>query len=266
MGQNLATLKSAVPMSQWIDSDYHIHTLLCGHAAPDMIVLNILKRAEIVGLRRIAITEHVHEPAHLERINRIRQEIIRYQGPLEVVLGIEIDADSKREDGSLVASTDDVDYVVAATHHYPGGKHWWFEKLTMSDSQRRNIYRRWFDWIKRIAENQRVHTISHPGVFLAQNDLTNAFEGRVLKDFADLFRCLARHGKAVELNELAGTKLSVKHRQTYPRLIQMAVEAGVPIVIGSDAHRLEAIGRFPWCQAVAQQAGLEPAHLWHPIQ
>jgi PHP family Zn ribbon phosphoesterase len=40
------------------NTDYHIHTILSGHSAPDLLVPNILRRADEAGLRRILIIEH----------------------------------------------------------------------------------------------------------------------------------------------------------------------------------------------------------------
>jgi len=57
-----------------MNHDFHIHTVLCGHAEPTMTIGNIIARAEKIGLKKIAITEHIGSQDEMERINIIRQQ------------------------------------------------------------------------------------------------------------------------------------------------------------------------------------------------
>ena len=45
-----------------------------------------------------------------------------------------------------------------------------------------------------------------------------------------------------EVNNLTGDKLSSAQRQEYWKIIQLAVDADVCLVYGSDAHKIENIG------------------------
>ncbi|WP_415282135.1 PHP domain-containing protein [Candidatus Nitrososphaera sp. FF02] len=59
--------------------DYHVHCNYNDHSAPDMTVQNIVSRAEAMGLRAIAFTEHVRRTSdwiskYLDEIKAVRSE------------------------------------------------------------------------------------------------------------------------------------------------------------------------------------------------
>lgn len=247
--------------------DTHIHTIYCGHADESMLVHNILAAAADKGLRTIAITEHLHYPQHRARIDRILADLARLEVPCEVYVGAEVDASGFAEDGSLVAGTDGLAYVIGSTHHYPGGRHWWYDKPELGKDERVEMVDRWFAWADQVIANPKVDTFAHPGVFLSASGLAQEFSGAVLDSFRGLFATAAQHGTLIELNELAARKLSDGCKESYPALIRAAVDAGCKIVIGSDAHQPEAVARFDWVLKVADAAGLTAADLavppWH---
>ena len=55
------------------DQDYHIHCNYNDHSAPDLTIKNIITRAKKIGLKAIALTEHVRRrsewvPRYLDEI------------------------------------------------------------------------------------------------------------------------------------------------------------------------------------------------------
>lgn len=236
-------------------TDIHTHTIHCGHAKPEQTVAGLLAAADARGLEVLAITEHLHEPAHLERIQKIRDEVAAVEHACTVYIGAEIDADPVAADGSLMASTDGLAYVIASTHHYPDSRDWWYSKPELDDAGRARVVDRWFEWVAAIAANPQVDTLAHPGVLFSQNGLTASYD-EVLPRFAELFRVAAAYGKRIELNELAQKKMTAAHRASYPQVIRAAADAGCGLVMVSDAHNPDDVGRFEWVLEIADAAGL----------
>lgn len=71
--------------------DYHIHTAYCGHAEKEMTVANIIKRAEEIGLKSIAITDHVYVKEQLHRIDMIKSDLESIYPRLEEFTGNVLD-------------------------------------------------------------------------------------------------------------------------------------------------------------------------------
>ena len=68
------------------------------------------------------------------------------------------------------------------------------------------------------------------------------FSQQVLGVFNEAAIISAKNGIMWELNNHSGAKLSEAHRHQYYKVIQLAVDAGVRLIYGSDAHSPEDIG------------------------
>ncbi len=244
--------------------DTHTHTIYCGHAAEDMLVANLLRAAGERQLTAVAITEHLHMPHHRGRVDRILADLRRETPPCPVYVGAEIDADGLKEDGSLVAAETGLAYVIASTHHYPGGKWWWYDNPDLNAGEKTVLLDRWFAWATRLVANPAVDALAHPGIFVSRNGLTSDYSGAVLDGFRGVFAAAAQHGTLIELNELAVKKLTPAHRATYPALMRTALDAGCRLVLASDSHSPAAVGRFEWTLEVAAEVGLTAADFATP--
>ncbi|MGQ9515482.1 MAG: PHP domain-containing protein [Thermoproteota archaeon] len=107
----------------YIRSDLHIHTILSGHSADDLTVDNILRRCYQLRLKALGFAEHVTNTKDLEKVNIIKESLVdEYSGEMEIYLGVEVDADSNKCDGSLAVPEKKVewlDYVIGSIHHFP---------------------------------------------------------------------------------------------------------------------------------------------------
>ncbi|MFH0910137.1 MAG: PHP domain-containing protein [Planctomycetota bacterium] len=273
-----------MPSRDIFQYDYHIHTVYSGHSAEDMRVSRIIQKAGSLGLKRIVILEHVpgvqsslqgeilageHDPGatvrvHLDAILEERA-IQAGRSPVEVLVGAEVDADPKRMDGSLLlGDLSGLDLVIGSTHYLPDGRGLWYDRTDWLPVEQESIYREWFLWAGRVVENPRVEILAHPGVVLARHGGVAAFEGAVLDDFAGLFAVCRRCRTAIELNELMRGKLKARQVETYENVLALARDMGLCFSIGSDAHRIESIGRYEWVRAMAGRLGLTEDHLHHP--
>lgn len=238
--------------------DMHIHTVYCGHAAPSMTLANIVGRAEQVGLKQIAITEHVWNHQHLHILDILTEELERIEPGITVRVGVEVDVDPRHGDGRFIEQIpSDFRPVIAATHTYPESTMMWYSDESASTRTRRRLLKKWFRWVTAAVQRQRVDVLAHPGIMLSREGPGVRFEAEMLDRFTDLFGVMRAQGVAFELNEQVKRKLlSDQQQETYHNLPALAVELGVKLSVGSDAHELSQIGQFDWLSGLVRRAGL----------
>lgn len=224
-----------------IDYDLHIHTQYCGHA-PGMTVEAILERAEAMGLSAIAITDHIFKQADHAVIQQIRADVAAYGPSIRVYVGAEVDVDAAHVDGRLI--TDDLDGldIVIAGYHYiptigilPHGP----QDNALADEVFMEV---WASSLLGLVSNPKIHTLAHPGRLLAAAvDLDIHFED-ALCVFEKAAKRSAENNIAWELNELSGHRLGPYWLEQWHRIYEIALDAGVKLVYGSDAHMPDAVG------------------------
>ena len=234
--------------------DSHVHTIYSGHSHDDVTVDAIHQKQREVGLSRIAITEHIFVPKDIKRIQKIAEEL---PDDPNVVLGAEIDADASRLDGTLVSPTDGLDWVIASFHKFPGTDIWWHDGSFRESKDEQTIYAKWLEWGHKTISTARPNALAHPGALISQLSMVQAFEGPVLDDFREIMESCREYQVAVELNEGMSNKTNPQQRATYYRLFELAKQAGVKIVLGSDAHSLAQIGRYVFVKEIAEKVGLQ---------
>ncbi len=241
--------------------DMHIHTVHCGHAAADMTVENIVRRAEQVGLQQIAIAEHVWIYNHLSKLDPLVREFDRIEPSIKVYLGVEVDVDPCYTDGRLSEPIPSkFRPLVVSTHAFPDSLLMWYEDIRVSKRTRRRLLNNWFAWVTAAVRRNDADVLAHPGVLISREGPEVRFEGEILDRFAEFFAVMRDHGVAFELNEHVKRKfLSPEQRDSYYNLPALAVELGVKLSIGSDSHKLEQVGDFDWISNIAQQAGVKPS-------
>lgn len=214
-------------MTLQITGDTHTHTVACGHAMGT--VTENLAHAARLGHRFLTITEHTGSTpwsAHpwffnnLIRMPRVVDGVVLLKGCEVNVLNAEGDLDLQP---SLLNA---LDLVVASAHmeSYVG-------------SRERSDYT---DLYLALAQNPLVDIIGHCGDPRFPHDLDRAV--RAYRD----------HGKIVELN--SGSVLSRKGSQPLCREVaQLCKRYGVPVVLSSDAHCPQHVGRVDDSAALAEE-------------
>jgi len=207
-----------------------------------MTVAAICKRADRLGLSAIAITDHIFEHSDHALIERIHAEAKACEGHCKVYVGAEIDVDANHTDGQLVTETfDGLDYVIAGFHYvptvgnYPHGP----EDNVLSGEA---FMEHWQSSLMGIVSNPAIHTLAHPGRLLASAVELDVYFEDALCVFEEAAALSVKNNVAWELNELTGYRLDNYWQQQWHRIYQIALDAGVKLVYGSDAHTPEAIG------------------------
>jgi putative hydrolase len=194
------------------DQDYHIHCNYNDHSASDLTIKNVIARAEKIGLKVIALTEHVRRtsdwvPRYLEEM---KQEIAAASSnKLKVIPGFEAKI---LKDGSIDCNEEySRDYFIVASFH------------TIFEDKRI-----WMEALKIAIQNPNVDVIGHlaPEPTFDLND----------EELSELASLTSSNHKIIELN--------AKYHRPPPRWILKFKEHHVRFHLGSDAHSLHEIGNF----------------------
>lgn len=225
-------LKNLIEESDML-GDLHMHTTFTdGEATIEQMVVAAVER----GLKYIAITDHskrvsvargLNDEQALAQWQLIEQVRKDWFGKIEVLKGIECDI---LEDGTLDLKDDTLeqaDWVTASIHF--GLK-----------QSREEITERILNAIR----HPFVHAISHPtGRLLSRRQAYEADWPLIMKEAKANGKCLEINAnpERLDLNDL---------------LACAACEAGVWLVINTDAHATDQLGLMKYGVQVAQRAGL----------
>jgi putative hydrolase len=194
------------------DQDYHVHCNYNDHSAADLTIKNVIAHAEKIGLRSIALTEHVRRTSDWvpRYLAEIKAETAGANGnKLKVIPGFEakilrngsIDCDEEYSKNY---------FIVASFHTVFGNK------------------REWMDALNNAIQNPDVNVIGHlaPEPTFDLND----------DELSELASWIFSNRKLIELN--------AKYHRPPARWLLKFKEHGVRFHLGSDAHSLEQIGNF----------------------
>jgi DNA polymerase (family X) len=200
--------------------DLHCHTTWSDGRAT---VEEMGRAARDLGYEYLAICDHtvsvsVVPGLTVDDVRRQAEEIAAANevlAPFRILRGIECDI---RADGTLDLPDDvlaELDWVMASVH---AGQRGTKDQLTMRTLA--------------AVENPHVSAISHPTGRLIDRRPPNAV------DLERLFEACAETGTALETNGLPD-RLDLRDRH-----IRLAIEAGVPIVVSTDAHSARGLGNI----------------------
>ena len=245
--------------------DYHTHTPLCMHAEgePEEYVRAAIER----GLLEYGVADHAPAlpepfddwrmlreqlPAYYEWVERARAEAA---GRIPIRIGMECDWVEGCEDWiTELRGEHDWDYLIGSVHYL--ADKWdfdnpvWLGRWAETDVD--EVWTNYWRTYERMVRSGLFDIHGHP-------DLIKKFgyrpEGDLRRYYAGTVEALAEQKATIELNTAGWHKQCAEQ---YPALefLQMCAEAGVALVISSDAHAPAEVGRnFEQAQALAQEAG-----------
>lgn len=226
--------------------DSHMHTPLCKHAwgEPEEYAEQGLK----AGLRGIIFTCHCPMPGgfwptvrmaesefdtYVEIVARARE---RYEGKIDVWLGIESEYFPGHE--RYIEEL----HQKADFHFILGSVHWQAkEYLAKFESGTIEHFRRtYFDQLAISAETGLYDCLAHPDLVKNYNPDSWCF-AIVKNHVAKCLDRIAATGVAMEVNT-SGLNKSYSEVNPGNEMLQMMAQRGIPVVIGSDAHRPVRVG------------------------
>jgi histidinol phosphatase-like PHP family hydrolase len=178
-----------------------------------------------------------------DRRLRESMQAVRGLNNRDIFFGIETDM---MRDGRLThdpAMTDEFDVILCGPHFMP-----WIEKLE-SVPEKESA---WLDYMEMLLSKSEVDVLAHPFRRLAV--MTNGVisDDTVLR----LLRWVEECGVSLELNSNANTPPAAE-----TRMLRFAADHGIPIVVGTDAHKCAQTVVFDLAEQRLRQAGLTPDDL-----
>lgn len=220
--------------------DMHVH--LTGHEDRLATAENIqefLGQAQKMGLREIGFADHDYYYQDLN-LPLIRKVAAKYPD-LRVSIGLEVDY-RPEEEGKIKAllAKFPFDFVIGSVHEFNG---WAFDLPGEEPRHRQRdadeMYKEYFSWVERAATSNLFTTIGH-------FDLIKIYGIRPSADVLDIAnRALTKiqeNGLVMELNT-AGRYKPVGEYYPENKIIQEIQRRGIPLTLGSDAHRAGHVGR-----------------------
>ncbi len=221
-----------------IRGDLHMHSTWSDGRNP---ISEMVVAAQQLGYEYVAITDHSERSLASRKlaaadIARQRRDIdkVRKRTPgIAVLHGIEVDI---MQDGTLDFTDDELagfEIVLASLHDHGG-----HDADTLTERYLRAIH------------HPLVNVITHPA-----NRSPARFAGYDV-DFDRLFAAAAATGTAMEIDGAPG------HLDMDGALARRAVARGVTVVINSDCHRADALGRqMRFGVGTARRGWIEPSHV-----
>lgn len=246
-------------------ADYHMHTPLCHHAEgwPGEYAAVAVER----GLEEIGFSDHNPMPEQFDNWRMAIGDLPRYfdevaaardafDGRLTIRLGLECDFLEGRESWiEELAGKAEWDYLIGSVHYID-------EQWAIDDPAPK-----WQEhWQGRIDEVWQIYWEKYrrcaaSGLFdfLAHADLVKKFghwpDGDLRRFYEPTIEVIAAAGVAIEVST-AGLRKPCAELYPADGFLGLACQAGVPIVISSDAHRPDEVGvDFDIAIAAALRAG-----------
>lgn len=247
--------------------DYHWHTDRCGHATGKMA--EYVAEARKRGLVEVGFADHVpmywlpveerdpglamtweELPVYTGEVLELR----RVNPDLNIRLGLEADfIPGLEKELREILELYPLDYVIGSVHYLDG---WGFDNPDLiHEYDRRDInkiYRQYFSQLCDAARSGLFDIIAHP-------DLIKKFGHRPQVPPLELYRQAARAfaeaGVCMEINT-AGLRSPAG--EVYPSrdFLKQCLELGVPVTLGSDAHKPEQVGAgFDQAVELLQEVG-----------
>ena len=225
------------------------------------------------GLAALGVTDHLnYEDKPLEDVPRnldVFRTGRRYLGdnptPLDVYFGVEVHVMDR---SGLHPFTDAVqeefrfDYAIAGLHGLYG--------CTDFDE----LIRAYHQLHLKILQDPRLDVLAHPyklslGMFEKAGVAPLSDFRRIPNAHVDeIIQAAREHGKAVEIQAFAfeaHPKFSQSFQEAYRQeLVPRLVEGGVRLVLGSDCHGVDGLGKTRICRDVLTQLNVDPSRIWMP--
>lgn len=220
-----------------LNFDSHVHTAYCGHAQ-NMSIPEIVNQVESLQLDNILITEHVFSDADVGLLEKIRSDLSCLNYDTEILVGFEVDVDPQKTDGSFVTSNEmlqKADLIMGAVHYTPGvGNYPRSPEDNPLGSEK--LLKDWRSTLLGMLENPIVEILAHPARLPAAAIEMEIFYDDVIAILKEAAQISARNNVAWEINNLTCARLSKPVFERWHQTIQTAIDAGVKITYGSDAH------------------------------
>ena len=225
-------------------SDYHSHPQ--GHRVQlysrELLQLWI-DGARTRGLNDVAFTDHdrFHAGINFDEIDKLRA----VNPDVRIRAGIELDNDPQTSAAGrqwIEKNWDKLDFVLGSVHYLDNPTQM-FDSVPAGATQFEgrnidNLYADYFRRVRNIAATGLVDCLSHLDLVKIHGHRPNAEIGEIVNETLDFIRS---RDLAIELST-AGWRKPVNELYPADRIIELAVEKGIPFTTASDAHSHAQLG------------------------
>jgi len=242
-----------------LTTDGHVHTSLCRHAVGRMG--EYVLAAESRGIKRLFFLEHLEkgieyfertwltEPDFDEYFRLGRELQQTWKGRVEIGLGVEVGYNPERRQEILAALAARPWNRIGISYHFMAvaGRHYNLvsrKSDNMENLGRLGVARVLSEYFATLLE--AIETL--PGQVVCHLDAAMRYypeirlEGSHYRQIDEIFTAMMGRGLALEVNA-SGCRM---RGEPFParELIAEALQRGIALVAGSDAHRPEDVGQF----------------------
>jgi histidinol-phosphatase (PHP family) len=242
-------------------SDYHVHTPLCRHAVGQP--KEFVAAAKRAGLSELGFADHNPMPEQFDQWRMLIEELPVYLEfvaearslDFPVKLGLECDFIPGFQGWiEKLASETAWDYLFGSVHYIAPG--WDVDNPRFlgrfTEGSVEEIWDLYWDRFVQCIRSRIFDVVSHP-------DLPKKFGHRPSGDLRRYYEpavaALADANIAYEINT-AGLRKDALEMYPAREFVELAAQAGVPVLINSDAHAPAEVGyEFPLARRLAMDAG-----------
>ena len=219
-------------------ADYHSHPQ--GHRVQPYsreLLQPWIDSARARGLNDVAFTDHdrFHAGINFDEIDKLRAA----NPDVKIRAGIELDNDPQTSAAGrqwIEKNWDKLDFVLGSVHYLDNPTQM-FDSVPAGATQFEgrnidNLYADYFRRVRNIAATGVVDCLSHLDLVKIHGHRPNAEIGEIVNETLDFIRS---RDLAIELST-AGWRKPVNELYPADRIIELAVEKGIPFTTASDAH------------------------------
>jgi len=219
-------------------ADYHSHPQ--GHRVQlysRALLQPWIDSARACGLNDVAFTDHdrFHAGINFDEIDKLRAA----NPDVKIRAGIELDNDPQTSAAGrqwIEKNWDQLDFVLGSVHYLDNPTQM-FDSVPTGASQFEgrnidNLYADYFRRVREIAASGLVDCLAHLDLIKIHGHRPNSEIGPIIDETIDFIRS---RDLAIELST-AGWRKPVNELYPADRIIELAVEKGIPFTTSSDAH------------------------------
>ncbi len=260
--------------------DYHIHSKLCRHAEgelEDYVLSAIDKKFSEIGFsehtpyqflsKNLPIKEYGMSLTELEEkyfseIDRLRE---KYNGQIIIKTGLELDylGWKHNEIEDLIKKYNEkLDYIIGSIHilDIPDIGIWGIDDMRFIDNYNKagvnKIHDHYFDEMEDLIKSRTFDIIGHYDL-LKKFGFRPSNKNKYYQRMEQILDLMKKEKMCLEVNT-AGLRKKVKEIYPEEKIIKMAIERDISIIISSDSHKPEEIGyKFEECKNNLKKLGLQ---------
>ena len=241
-------------------TDYHLHLrsdALSASAAEHFTTANVERYravADARGIEELGVSEHVYRFAqalavwrHPFWVENAQDDLDSYcafvREQTDLRLGIEADFVFGAEERMVnLLEARDLDYVIGSVH-FVRDRAVDMEDYSVWQTARspEEVWRRYFQTLGEAARSGLFDVLAHPDLVKVWGADRPRPQGDLRHYYELAMEGIAESGIAVELST-AGLRKRAGELYPAPAFLEMALQAGAPVALSSDAHRPEEVG------------------------